>query len=475
MKNIRLIIIILTVCISVVMMVYFTGEYRSKLSYNLVQKGYNYYKVEDYSNAKIYTKLATLLYPSSAVAHFNLGRVYLATGDTQDAIDANLNAIELDNNYKYSHYELGRIYFQYERDYKIAITHYKNAIRIAPRNESYQHALARAYQEDGDVENAITHFQLYLKYAKKGANTHFVRQYLESVGVVAEGAETDTNYLLRQGNYEALESLLSKVLYEREKNEFGYYTKFTELTDKITNIHVPLDLLEDWLDKKPDSHFAHYCLGEYYINQAWHARGSGWSSTVVNKGRDKFTADLKKSARHLKQAINISSANPIAAAAMIQACKGLGCNKSIVEDYFAIAQKADFEAMPAYRKKLDFYYPKWRGDKNFVQARRFVSEVTENASETSRVWWLVVLLHKEITQRVQSDKKVAYFKHPEVWSELYRALENLQSTFPDSHRFTLELAYYANMTDNVTVLNEQLEIIDGIPALKQKWEKMVKI
>lgn len=442
---------------------------RSDLANELSIKGFNHLKAENYLQAKYTIQLAIMLDPNLAKARYALARVQLEMGETEAAINSNLKAIELKSNYSNPHYELGRIYFQYMRDYKSAIKYYKNALLTAPNKGYYQHGLARAYQEDGDTENAVKHFKIYLQHAKKGEHTHLVRQYLQSVGVEVNNIENDTNALLRERKFDDIESLLSKTLDRREKDEFGQYTKFNSLTSRLTHIYAPLDLLKEWESAKPNSPFVHYCLGEYYLKQAWHARGSSWSSTVVAKGIKKFKINLDKSGYYYSKSIALNPNNPLAAGGAIAVCKGVSCNQEIILKYLDISKKADPQSMRSYINTLNYYFPKWHGDNRFMQAKSLVKAMVKNAPKKSRIWRLPILLHEEISKTWPAGKE-NYFKQKDVWSEVKYSLSNLQSTFPDSQSYTITLAKYALITSDIDLLNNQLKIINSSENLKKTWK-----
>lgn len=95
--------------------------------------------------------------PGSALGHFALGRA------TSDAAELR-RAIELNPRMPDAHMELGSV-LEKQKDYAGAITSFRRASGLAPKNPVPHYRLARLYARTGDAEKAAFERELHEKLA----------------------------------------------------------------------------------------------------------------------------------------------------------------------------------------------------------------------------------------------------------------------------------------------------------------------
>ena len=102
--------------------------------------------------------------------------------------------------------------------------------------------------------------------------------------------------------------------------------------------------------------------GNYWIAQAWKARGSGWAKTVANEGWKGFYDGLAKARASLTSAWKMHPDYPEAAAKMVWVTTGEGDRrKETPLDWFGRAIQAQADYLPAYDKYEFHLFPRWGG------------------------------------------------------------------------------------------------------------------
>ena len=112
-----------------------------------------------------------------APAYNNLGTAFLREGQYDEAIAADLNAVEIDGSKASHHYNLGLAY-QRSGQNKPAIHSFKNALNIAPTHIRAYLSLALSYQRLNQVPNARKALEEALRY---DPDHHIALKFLNSL------------------------------------------------------------------------------------------------------------------------------------------------------------------------------------------------------------------------------------------------------------------------------------------------------
>jgi tetratricopeptide (TPR) repeat protein len=434
-----------------------------------MHRGANYANLGKYGNALKDFREALNYFPDHSAVYVNMANLYEKMGKSQEAFNAMEKAVEIDPNDPIACYGLGR-HYSFLGKHDDAIKYYTKALEYFPDRPHYLHALARSYQDKGDKENAIIYFKKYLEYAPNGEHVFLVKQYLALVGEAVEEDPRDIVVMLQKKNFETLEKHLRTLLREKKKDKDGYsllsqaYRKLCEQPDVKHNFDKWINYFKDWLNHNSSSHFANACMGDLYIDYAWHARGSGWGSTVTKKGDRLFRERLLVAREYLEKAYSLDPADPIVPAMLITVAMGLGSKYEEVEKQFQRAVRADRSEYTAYSSKLNYLMPKWYGSRDWMLL--FAGEAVKSASPNSLIPLVMVEAHMEMYRR--SNDKSSYFKNVYVWKEMKEVYLTLLKAFPESKRIHNLYAVTAYLAGEHQIAQEELKVI-GDEWSEEAW------
>ncbi len=241
--------------------------------------------------------------------------------------------------------------------------------------------------------------------------------------------------MLQQKEYAKLERHLASLLSSRKKDSSGY----SLLYDAYEKLMVPkgnkymydkwLGYYQDWLKHDNNSHFASTAAGMFYINYAWHARGSSWSSTVVSEGRKLFRERLEKAEEYLEKAYRLDNSDPVVPTELLVVARGLGWDRKTMEVQFARAIKADDTIHDPYKAKLTYLMPKWSGSEREMFA--FARKAVRNAPSGTLIPLVLAKAHWEMYWRSDND---SYFKDRKTWGETRKVYKKILKDFPDNNK-----------------------------------------
>ena len=123
-----------------------------------------YLDVGQVALAREHLERAAALAPDFAAAHYNLGSVALAEGDSAAAIAAYRRAIGLRPDYPEAHNNLGGV-LAATGALDEALVHYRLAVRFDPGHSGAHYNIANVLLARGDTEGAIRHYRLALEAA----------------------------------------------------------------------------------------------------------------------------------------------------------------------------------------------------------------------------------------------------------------------------------------------------------------------
>ncbi|UCD84139.1 MAG: tetratricopeptide repeat protein [Deltaproteobacteria bacterium] len=106
-------------------------------------------------------------------AHLNLGIIYFAQGEEDQAVSECKKAIELNPDFAEAHYNLGFIY-TYQGKYEQAVIELKRAIEIRPYYADAYAALGFVYFNQKKYKQAVEELNQALKFNPNSAETHYL-------------------------------------------------------------------------------------------------------------------------------------------------------------------------------------------------------------------------------------------------------------------------------------------------------------
>ncbi len=431
--------------------------------------GLNFAHSQEYGKALKEYQQALAFFPDYSAVYVNMANAYEQMGKLEEAFNSMKRAAEIDPEDPGVAYGLGRHNFRLKH-YDAAIKCYLKALEYHPDKHIYNHAVARAYQEKGDTESAVTYFKKYLEQAPNGEHVHLVKQYLASVGRQIEEDKADVVKMLKGKQYDSLEKHFATLLREKQKDEDGNsvlrnsYSKLCGYPDVQYSFETWVSHFKDWVKQKDSSHFAHAATGISFIRYGWHARGSGWGNTITDQGQRLFRERLLTARDHLEKAHALDPSDPIVPARLIDVARGLGSEPAEMEKQFQRAIQADQTEYQSYYCKLNYLMPKWYGTEQIML--NFAREAARRAPPKSLIPFALAEAHWELYFR--SNDRASYFKNPAVWKEVREVYQRLSTDFPDSKRIHNWFAVTAYLSADHETARRELRFV-GNHWLEEAW------
>jgi tetratricopeptide (TPR) repeat protein len=426
-----------------------------------LERADNYLKQHQYRRALDEFEKALEYYPDYVSVFINVANMYESQGKLSKAMAAMEKAVQIDPTRPSACYGRGR-HLAMQGKHEEAIKWYSQALSYRPKNRMYVHAIARSYQSQGDTANAVKYFQQYLQYAPNGEHADLVKRYLASVNVPVAAANP-IFAAFKKKDYQSLEMQLATILKEKKKDQDGYsllskaYDQICHNPDAKNSMEKWLGDFEDWLRSDPSSHFANAAIGIFYVDYAWHARGSGWANTVTEEGYRLFKERLLKARNYLEKAYIADYSDPVVPSGLIKVALGLGSDYAEMEKQFQRAIKADRSAYEAYGAKFTFLMPKWHGSREEMFS--FARETARNAPADSLAPLVLAKAHWEMYAR--SEDRASYFQQPEVWNEVRSVYSLLCDRFPKSKERHYWFARTARLAGDFETAKRESAIIQN--------------
>ena len=146
---------------------------------------------------------------------------------------------------------------------------------------------------------------------------------------------------------------------------------------KLTQLHVVLSRVPDgavdgqwearieqcreWIKQRPDSVTAHILLITLLESYAWHARGSGYASTVPAKGAVLFRERVEEAVEALRAAGEFAKQDPEWFVAAVHLAIDQGWSAEVVEELCEGSAKVDPKFLRTMIEAARYYYPQWNG------------------------------------------------------------------------------------------------------------------
>jgi tetratricopeptide (TPR) repeat protein len=110
--------------------------------------------------------------PNSAIAAYNLGKVYEGSGKPQDSVDLYRRAVSINPTYADAHYNLARLLAKHGIADE-AISHYREAIKFRANDAETHNNLGQLLAMNGDVAAALSEYRQVLALDPQFAKTYF--------------------------------------------------------------------------------------------------------------------------------------------------------------------------------------------------------------------------------------------------------------------------------------------------------------
>ena len=180
---------------------------------------------------------------------------------------------------------------------------------------------------------------------------------------------------------------------------------------------------------------------DFYLREAWRARGHGYANQVAPEGWRLFRERLAEADKALNRAWARAPYNPQIPTLMISIIEGEQRPRSEMEKWFQRAMKLDPNNYQACRSKLHFLLPEWYGSRDDMLA--FGRECVASTNWGGHVPLILVDAHSEFARTLGAEERREYWMLPDVWPDINAAYEKYAQLNPDLTRFRYPYAAYA--------------------------------
>lgn len=158
--------------------------------------------IRDYKKALSYIDKALHINDMEPKGYFLRGLVMLENGDTLRGIKNFQKAIDVDQQYFDAYVQLGSLYA--DKHNNLAIDYFNNALNLQPGNNDVIYSLAMYYQETGQYDKAIQHYQTLLSndpdnfialYNIGYINLVYLQQYQTAIEYFTKSIEKKNDYV----------------------------------------------------------------------------------------------------------------------------------------------------------------------------------------------------------------------------------------------------------------------------------------
>ncbi len=164
------------------------------------------------------------------------------------------------------------------------------------------------------------------------------------------------------------------------RNETYYYGALAIIAMNLSEPELVKHVLEKW--READTGYSGCHLrGDFLIDWAWHARGSGWASEVTDEGWKLFRGRLKEAQEELERAVQINPQGWEAHTHLITIGMARNLPLEFVDDHFLAAIQVRPRFARAYSKMFQTLQPRWGGVRDELVSFAFLCVSTGHWDE----------------------------------------------------------------------------------------------
>ena len=211
-------------------------------------------------------------------------------------------------------------------------------------------------------------------------------------------------------------------------------------------------LKRDWGTNEQWFHFE----GKAEVWRGWGERGSGWASSVSDKGREGFADHLDKADQFLTKAWQMNSNNADTAYLMMQVELGQGQGRTRMELWFNRTMSLDTNHYDAVKLMSFYLEPRWYGSE--AQTLAFARTCVASEKWGGQVPLILANLHRSLATYSQMSNSPAYWHRPEVWRDVKSSYDKFFTSYPDASDWRHNYARDAYDCGQYAVFLEQTKL-----------------
>ena len=237
------------------------------------------------SKQTMHWKNNTLLYghalkvnPNSWISHNNLGSVFEAEGNFEEAAKHYTLALKAKPFYAHANYNLGLVLGK-QGKYEEALVHFSEALRLKPDWSKTHNNMGLVLEKQGELGEAIEHYMEAIRLEPDNANAHYnLGVALEKQGKLKDASfhfseairlkpEFAYNLDISRGEKDARHVIGYPDRLSREKENAEEYFRQGVSFENQGNIEKAADYYRKALESNPDLAKTHYNLGTVWFRQ----------------------------------------------------------------------------------------------------------------------------------------------------------------------------------------------------------------
>ncbi len=192
--------------------------------------------------------------------------------------------------------------------------------------------------------------------------------------------------------------------------------------------------------------------GNFYVEDAWLARGSDYANTVSDEGWKLFADRLAKADSILEPIYDHYPNETGTCHAMMNVELGQGQGKDRFELWFQRDIKANPDDISAYESKENYLLPKWYGSVNEIMA--FGLQCVKTGNWAAKI---PMILTTGIAESSEGDPSI--YAQPDVWKIVETNYREYLTRYPDAIFYRTGFAKHAADGGHLDVAREQFKIL----------------
>jgi len=251
------------------------------------------------------------------------------------------------------------------------------------------------------------------------------------------------------------EHLPNTLLFRAGSNLLSAVSKDESTLNAVT---AGLDRAFDANDKGDP--LADVLKGDFYVEDAWCARGGGWASSVSQKGWDQFGQRLVKANDILTAVYAAHPDQTGTPRVMMTVVLGQQLARDQMELWFQRGLKLNPDPYPLYMAKRWYLLPRWYGSDEDEWA--FGLECSKSDDWDRKV---PAMLLECVTDAAERDPGL--YAKPEMWTPIERVFRDYLDHFPNAFYFRSRFVKCAAQGGHWDVAAEQLKLLGN------DWDRSV--
>jgi hypothetical protein len=286
---------------------------------------------------------------------------------------------------------------------------------------------------------------------------------LANVKPVSKEHRTEIDRLIDEAKSRFVDVLKSPDLF---RPDMIYLFSLMEETSREVNGDrrlLPNSLFEQLKASRVDQSTVLTIQGNFNVNYAWDARGTGYANTVTENGAQLMAQRLERADTALEKAWQLDQTNSEAATEMLDVELGQGQGRDRMELWFNRAMTADPDNYEACAAKMNYLQPKWygSGDEMLIFGR----ECFQAGNWDAGIPYMLARAHLDFAEYTNFDgnkgSPADYFRNnPQAWKDLEAVYEQWPKDRPLSNHKKYSLAQVAVWTNHWDVANRMLDETD---------------